>query len=386
MPSPCPLPRRPPEALRLCTALFVSVLAALSLTSCEDKSRSRFELSDTQISSASAPKGTDPGAESSPETDVFSLLSRPADNTPRRLIIVSCLDEREPMADTRMRLLDRFSNAREGIRMIYWGAQGDPVLQATQIRNQLAEKPFAIILIGGGPAALIGTLTDAMLQNVKVISIGCELDSDHCSTSILVDEKKIGRLAGEFVIDALKRKSQSEGLPETVGRVVQITGDPLAKITRERSQGFTEALAKSPGVQLVHDAPAYWDAKETKLRLADALRIQKHFDVVFAHSDVMASAANEALKALQPSPRENMLILGVDGAVAKGGGVQMIIKGDLDASIYNPPLVDLAWKVLVRLLDEPGYKPKPRYDIEPFAINPAKANEMSLRGVPPPPL
>ena len=120
--------------------------------------------------------------------------------------------------------------------------------------------------------------------------------------------------------------------------------------------------------------------------MAEALRLQKTFDVVFAQSDIMAMAASNALKAIKDGPREQMLVLGVDGSVAKGGGIDMVIKGDIDATVYNPPMVDLGWKVLVRLLDDPSFKPKSRYELEPFVITPEKATTLSIHGVPSPAL
>jgi ABC-type sugar transport system substrate-binding protein len=355
------------------------------LTSCDQKTRALTEFSESHDKAGSQLKSK-PAKEQSPDEDLISLMMPSTKKGDRKRIVVSAFDGREPMTYTRMRVLDRFAKMREGVEIAFWDAGGNSELQASQIQQELAKRPFAMFVLAQSQETVAAPLATAMAQKVSIIGLGCPLDESHCTTSIVVDEKKIGHLAGEFVCSSLKLKAEAEGRPETVGRVVQISGDLKSRAAQDRGLGFIEALSKSPGVRLVHDASANWDEKETPLRMAEALRLQKTFDVVFAQSDIMAMAASNALKAIKDGPREQMLVLGVDGSVAKGGGIDMVIKGDIDATVYNPPMVDLGWKVLVRLLDDPSFKPKSRYELEPFVITPEKATTLSIHGVPSPAL
>ena len=78
--------------------------------------------------------------------------------------------------------------------------------------------------------------------------------------------------------------------------------------------------------------------------------------------------------------------MGVDGFLGNTGGVQMVVKSELDVTVFNPPLVDLAWKLINKVLDDPTFVPSKRYELEPSIINLEKALEVSAKGFPSPSL
>lgn len=299
-------------------------------------------------------------------------------------IIVSEHSLDEPMNFMRGLILKKLMQQRPGIDPAFVQAGGNTATQAEQLRHLLDLRPAVLILFPEEMEPLAGLLSTALLSGTKVIVIGKKVDPQLCTTCIFADDKKIGALAGEYVIEALKKKSVTEGLSLTSGRVVQLTGKMQSHAARERSAGFVDSIKKEPGVVLVHDAPGDWDAATTKLRLAEALRIQKNFDVVFTHSDIMARAVHQVLMEKDPAQREHILVLGVDGQPGKNGGMQMITNGEVDATIFNPPLVDLAWNIIQKMLDDPAYKPKPAYELESFMVTSEKVFELSRKQVPTP--
>ena len=288
------------------------------------------------------------------------------------------------MSYTRALILEKLIRTRPGMNPIFLEAGGKVSIQAQQLKAALTGKPAALIVFPEEVEPLTEILSGAVLSGTRVIVIGRELAPELCTTSIFVDEKKIGSVAGNFVVEALKKKCAEAGAAQTTGRVVQLTGLEKYRSTRERSAAFMEALRAEPGIVLVHDAPTHWNAVTTKARLEEARRLQKQFDVIYAHSDFIAQAAHQALSAPGASERESILVLGVDGQLGKGGGVQMITRAEIDATVFNPPLVDLAWKIIQKMLDDPSYKPKARYEIDPFIITSEKAFELANKGVPTP--
>ena len=366
-------------------------LAVLALaTSCkEEKGSGLTKYTETRLTKTDAAVAKSKKANSSqqaPDEDLLKILSPSNSKGPRRRIIVSAFDQREPMCYTRVRLLDHFSKSRSGVELIFSDARGDAARQASQIQAEIASHPFAFIVLTPALEHLASQLSAAVDEKEKVIVIGTSADAAHATSSIFVNEKKLGQVAGQLAVDSLKRKAEADSQPAIVGRVVELTGSDDSRISYERSAGFLEALSKQPGIRLVHQAATGWDEKQAQTAIADAVRLQKTFDVVFVHSDLLAKAASTALKTLQGNSREQMLFIGVDGSVGKDGGVDMVLKGDIDATIFNPPMVDLAWKILIRLLDEPAYHPKQTYELEPFAITPDNAPQISSRGVPSPPM
>jgi len=304
--------------------------------------------------------------------------------TENTLIVVSEQSLDEPMSYTRALLLEKLIRKRPGMNPVFLEAGGKAKVQARQIKDSLRGKPAVIVVFPEETEPLEEALSEALRSGTRVIVIGQELGPELCTTSIFVDEKKIGSVAGRFVVDALKKKCEEAGAAQTTGRVVQLTGLEKYRSTRERSAAFIEALRAEPGIVLVHDAPSNWNAVASKARLEEALRLQKQFDVIFAHSDFIAQAAHQALSGPAATGRENILLLGVDGQFGKGGGVQMITRAEIDATVFNPPLVDLAWKIILKMLDDPAYKPKQRYEIDPFIITSEKAFELANKGVPAP--
>jgi ribose transport system substrate-binding protein len=364
-------------------------LAVLALvTSCkEEKGSGLTKYTETRLTKTDAAVAKSKKAsvqQDAPDEDLLKILAPSNAKGPRRRIIVSAFDQREPMCYTRVRLLDHFAKSRSGVELIFSDARGDATRHASQIQAEIASHPFAFIVLTPSLEHLSSPLSAAMDEKEKVIVIGTSADAAHATASIFVDDKKLGLAAGQLAVDSLKRKAEADGQQAIVGRVVELTGPEDSRISSERSAGFLEALTKQPGIRLVHQAPTGWDDKQAQTAISDAVRLQKTFDVVFVHSDLLAKAASTALKTLQGNSREQMLFIGVDGSVGKGGGVDMVLKGDIDATIYNPPMVDLGWKILVRLLDEPAYHPKQSYELAPFAITPDNAPQISSRGVPSP--
>jgi ribose transport system substrate-binding protein len=319
-------------------------------------------------------------------SSVKGVLTGERENGSVTRIVVSALSTREPMTYTRALTLQKFARLRSGLSFVFLDAQGDIQNQAAQLKSSLALNPRFILLFAEGATELHEVIQEAQKQGVKIISLGRDLSGEQVMTSIFTDERKVGSIAGKYIVEALKKKALDEGKSEAVGRVVEISGDSGGRVSKERSEGFANALSQTPGIRIVHEAPGNWNEKDTQARIAEAARLQKPFDIVFAHSDIMAHAAHLALKAQSSEQRDQILIMGIDGFLGNTGGVQMVVKSELDVTVFNPPLVDLAWKLINKVLDDPTFVPSKRYELEPSIINLEKALEVSAKGFPSPSL
>ena len=318
------------------------------------------------------------------ESTARGVLTVNSENGSVTRIVVSALSTREPMTYSRALTLQKLARLRSGLSFVFLDAQGDTQIQAAQLKSSLALNPRFILLFAEDAPALHDVIQLAQKQGVKIISLGRDLSEEQVMTSIFTDERKVGNIAGKYIVEALKKKAIDEGKSEAVGRVVEISGDSGSRVSQERSEGFANALAQMPSIRIVHEAPGNWNIKDTQARISEALRLQKPFDIVFAHSDIMARASHLALKAQSSEQRDQMLVMGVDGFPGDTGGVQMVVKSELDATVFNPPLVDLAWKLINKILDTPTFIPEKRYELEPFVINLEKALEVSAKGLPSP--
>jgi ribose transport system substrate-binding protein len=252
--------------------------------------------------------------------------------------------------------------------------------QVSQLEEAIREKPFAILIDALDSQPLKPLVDDALAAGILVLGLGEASPDLNCSTVLVADQWKLGELAGKLAVRALFLKSQEEGKNETAGRVVEIRGDDESALCRQRHEGFVAALAAEPGVILVHDAPGGWSQEGGRNRALDALRLQKSYDIVYAHNDVMAFGASQAL--VQKEVRNEVMVIGTDGFRGREGGMTLVGDGEIDATLYHPLLVDFAWVLLCNKLNDPAFQPKARYDLPMRSIQPRDLDEIRLKGLP----
>lgn len=277
------------------------------------------------------------------------------------------------------RLLARLIAREKNTSLETLCARGDAGKQADQLRTAIAQRPFALLI---NPVQALGLETDlqsALTAGIHVIILG-EVGADlPCSSRIHADQRELGRLAGEVAVTALTLKSQSEGQPEVTGRIIQIRGDEGTALDAARDEGLNQALKSAPGIILVHDAPGGWTRQGGEERTRDALRLQQSFDAVYAHDDLMGLGASQALG----TAREGVLIIGTDGLSGPEGGLTLVGDGSLDATLYQPLLVDFAWILLRRMAEDSAFKPKPSYQLTPRIIRSRDVDDVNRGALPP---
>ncbi len=299
----------------------------------------------------------------------------------RPVTVVMLVDSRmDPLRNMQWLQLEHLVKQNAGYDFRWWDAGADEKNQTTQLSEAMKLKPDVLMVFPVKSAAISDTLKAARLAGAQVYVFADDMPEAACTSAIYCDERKLGRMAGEFIVQSVQKKLVDEGRPEAIGRIVQITGPEDSTVTALRKEGFAEALSQKPGVLVVHQTPAGLLGEGVSERIAEALNLQKNFDVVFTHNDLMARAAATAL--VKAGLRDSILVMGVDGASGKGGGIQMVTKSDIDATVYHPPLVDFAWGLAQRILKEPGFKPAPRNELQPVIVNLEKAIEWTRDGTP----
>ena len=301
-----------------------------------------------------------------------------ADSSPGQVILLTANASR-PYEIAQIQTLQRLVFSRPGLNFKTLDAAGDATRQAGQLDSCLTEKPIAIFITPVQADAVSAGVLNAVQSGVTVIGLGESGAELKASFSVTVDQAQLGRMAGEIANRALGQKSKEEGKTEVTGRVVEIRGDEKDSGSTKRHEAFVEELRKHPGIIIVHDTAGGWTREGGRDRAAEALRLQKQFDVLYAHNDSMALGASLALA----DQRENILIIGTDGFRGDEGGFSLVNTGDIDASIHQPLLVEMGWKVLLRRLEDPAFLPKPSYRLAPTAITPKSLNDLRTHGLPP---
>jgi ribose transport system substrate-binding protein len=289
-----------------------------------------------------------------------------------------------PMRNYQTTLLEKLVRTRPRMEISTVYAGGDAAVQARQVRDAVSAGAGFIMVFPQDAEKLASALREALAAGVRVFAFSPDVPAEACTSAIFTEDRDLGRIAGEYVVSALKTKAEAEAQPAVKGRVVMLRGDEESRSCHERAEGFLRVIQALPGIVLVHDAPADWSEKGGADRISEALRIQKQFDVIYAQNDFIAAGAAKAVRESGPALRDAMLIVGTDGVPGKGAGVAMVIEGDLDATVYQPPLVDVAWQEMQTLLDTPNAPVRQRIKVKPFMITPEIAPNIQQTGLPTP--
>ena len=203
-------------------------------------------------------------------------------------------------------------------------AQQDNAKQVADVENFLRQKIDLLIISPNEAKPLTPVVKRAFEQKIPVIVLDREIEGDTYTTFIGADNRAIGRAAGEFADSILGGK----------GNIVEIKGLPGSTPARDRSDGFHEAIAKSPGIHIVHDPVANWLREEAMTQMEAALQAHDKIDLVYGHNDPMAIGAYLAAKA--KGREKEIKFIGIDGLPGLDGGRQAVQDGKLAATFVYP--------------------------------------------------
>jgi ribose transport system substrate-binding protein len=133
--------------------------------------------------------------------------------------------------------------AKKGVDYAYQGSSTFGVAEQTQVLNAVvATKPGAIMISITDPTAMVGPLTAAKAQGIKIIAIDGDLnDKSVMTTNIQSDGVAGGGLAGDALAKAVGEK----------GTVLIIDNATGSVVSKARTDGFSKAIAKYPNMKVL---------------------------------------------------------------------------------------------------------------------------------------
>jgi ribose transport system substrate-binding protein len=224
------------------------------------------------------------------------------------------------------------------LEIVYADAQQDNAKQVADVESFLRQKIDLLIISPNEAKPLTPIVKRAFEQKIPVIVLDREIEGDSYTSFIGANNRDIGRAAGEFADSILGGK----------GNIVEIKGLPGSTPARDRSEGFRAAIAKSPGLHIIHDPVANWLREEALMQMEAALQAHPKIDLVYGHNDPMAIGAYLAAKA--KGRDRAMRFIGIDGLPGLDGGRQAVQDGKLAATFVYPTggreAVELADRIL----------------------------------------
>ena len=222
--------------------------------------------------------------------------------------------------------------------IVYADAQQDNAKQVADVESFLRQKIALLIISPNEAKPLTPIVTRAFQEKIPVIVLDREVEGDAYTTFIGANNREIGRAAGEYIGTLLAGK----------GNMVEIKGLPGSTPARDRSEGFREAIAKYPGLKIVHDPVANWLREEALTQMEAALAANQRIDLVYAHNDPMAIGAYLAARA--KGREKEMKFVGIDGLPGLDGGRQAVADGKVSATFVYPTGGKEAVEIASRIL------------------------------------
>jgi ABC-type sugar transport system substrate-binding protein/DNA-binding response OmpR family regulator len=159
------------------------------------------------------------------------------------------------------------------------------------------------------------------------------------------DNYEMGHLMGEYVATRLDER----------GKIIEVMGLKGSSPAIERHNGFREAIAEHPGIQVVATLQGDWTeptAYNTVKQWLDKNKGEK-IDLVFGMNDRTAMGAR---KAFEEAGGTLPLFCGIDGLPGENGGIRLVQDSLLDASYIYPTHGDQLLQLAVDILEGRPYE------------------------------
>ena len=183
--------------------------------------------------------------------------------------------------------------AEQGVEVVILGIteEGDYAGQVTHIEDLVTRQVDLIVVVPAESMALVPAVEAAIAAGIPVINLDSPIDTDKVVSFIGSDNVEGGRMAGEYIAEQLGG----------AGKVAVIRGRLGNPVETQRNDGFKEAIANYPDIELVAEGVGNWEAEEGAKVMEDFLTAHPEIQAVFAEADRMALGASSAAAAANRS-------------------------------------------------------------------------------------
>ncbi|MFG6685206.1 substrate-binding domain-containing protein [Mariniflexile sp. HNIBRBA6329] len=211
-------------------------------------------------------------------------------------------------------------------------------LQIEQIRTMISGNYDVIIVSPMLSDKLVPVISEAFDKGIPVILIDRKINSEKYTTYVGADNLEVGRNAGNFIASASK----------TTTNVIELKVGDNASPSVERSKGFYEVVDSLTNIRVVASIDYTTPKEHEKIlsRVLDSLK-NVRVDYFYAFNDLLAF---ESWQIARKKGIDNINFIGVDGLNIENGGIDLVRKGILKASILYPTGGSEAIKLAERIV------------------------------------
>ncbi len=191
------------------------------------------------------------------------------------------------------------------VELIVGDAKNDEATQVSQVRDAIADKVDAVIILTVNTGSAKSVLDLTSRSGTPLIYLNRRPPIDRFAGKVAVvssNDLVAGRLQMRLVADKIGN----------AGNVVILRGEDGHPAAIERTQGVKEILASKPDITLVEEATGNWDRTQGEQLVTRWLQGGKPLKAILANNDEMALGAIDALKKAGKKPGD-IYVAGVDG-------------------------------------------------------------------------
>ncbi|GGL80383.1 sugar ABC transporter substrate-binding protein [Streptomyces fumigatiscleroticus] len=217
----------------------------------------------------------------------------------------------------------------------------DTAQQIGQIETLINKKVDVLVVLPADGKALTQVGLKAMRAGIPVVNLDRVFNTPQAYRCwIGGDNYGMGLNAGHYIGEKLKDKADA--------RVIELAGLDNLELTRQRTQGFDDALKNYPNIKKVARQAADFTVESGQAKMAQLLQAQPEFDALWNHDDDQGVGA---LRAIEQAGREGFLMVGGAGALSAFQAIKQD-DGVLKATVLYPPTMAASAIDLARALGQ----------------------------------
>ncbi|MDW4905476.1 substrate-binding domain-containing protein [Streptomyces sp. ADMS] len=217
----------------------------------------------------------------------------------------------------------------------------DTAAQIGQIETLINKKVDVLVILPADGKALTQVGLKAMRAGIPVVNLDRIFNTPQAYRCwIGGDNYGMGLNAGHYIGEKLKDVSDA--------KVIELAGLDNLELTKQRTQGFDDALKNYPNIKKVARQAAEFTVESGQAKTAQLLQAQPKFDALWNHDDDQGVGA---LRAIEQAGRDDFLMVGGAGALSAFQAIKRD-NGVLKATVLYPPTMAASAIDLARALGQ----------------------------------
>ena len=249
---------------------------------------------------------------------------------------------------TMLKEMERELSFHPEINFIFKDANGFTEKQVEQVQELIDQKVNLLIVSPNEAAPITPIVEKAFASGIKVIIVDRKTISQNYTAFVGASNYEVGINAATFTNAILKG----------VGNVLEVSDIPGSSADIDRHRGFTDFLKEHTAIKYIAKVYEEGDENPSEEKLTVFLKSDSNIQLIFAQNDRLAFSASKVCKKMGLEKR--IKIIGVDGLPGENGGVDLVEKKVLEATVLYPTGGEEAIRIAVNIAKNLQYKKENR--------------------------